>query len=101
MEGKVEISLEDYEKLRDVEKEFNKQSSALQSEREGLKRSLDFSRVTLTVWTLFILEKMNKEDDLPKLVEAFNNKGSVAKLELRSDEGRPYLIAKEKTNEYL
>ena len=101
MEGTVKISLEDYEKLRDVEKAFEAKQAALDSERADLLRKLDFSRITTTVWTHFLMDYLGIDKSLTELVEAFNKKGTSVRLELKTDGDRTYIVAIEKNKEYL
>lgn len=101
MKGTVKISLEDYERLKDVEKSFANKSSAVATERQEILRKLDFSRVTLTVWTRFLLDKFEVDTPLSELIDEFNQKGTAAMLEVKSHEGREYIVAKEKSNNYI
>lgn len=102
MKGTVKIALEDYERLKNVAQTYESKTEAIDSERAELKRKLDFSRVTLTVFAQFMLQHFKlTEVTLDDMVKEFNKTGTAVKLEVRSHEGRPYLIAKEKPNEYI
>ena len=101
MEGEVKISLTDYEKLREVEKKFQAKSDTIDGEREQLTSKLKFQRITMTVWTHFLLSKLAPEASLSELVEEFNQKGTSASLSLHEQEDKIFIIVKQRITDYV
>lgn len=104
MKGNVTLSLEDYHKLKDAADSYSSKEKAIESERGKMSEQLKFTRTMFTVWTRYILDTLDGDsspDRMRKLTEEFNKKGLNATMEMRMEGELPYIIPRQKTDDYL